>query len=114
MTFPPREPRRRLAVLTCMDARIDPARIFRLEPGDAHVLRNAGAIVTDDVVRSLELSRGLGVEEVAIVGHTDCAAVGAGVENVVRESVAAVARLGFAAVTPHVYDVATGTLRALD
>ncbi|MDW8339346.1 MAG: carbonic anhydrase, partial [Thermoleophilia bacterium] len=52
----PREPRRRLVVVTCMDARIDPLAIVGLELGDAHVLRNAGAVVTDDVLRSLAIS----------------------------------------------------------
>lgn len=69
----PRPPRRGLAVLTCMDARIDPLALLGLAPGDANVLRNAGARVTDDVVRSLVVAqRLLGVEEVLVVGHTDC------------------------------------------
>lgn len=68
-------PRLRLAVLTCMDARIDAYRAFGLHPGDAHVLRNAGARVTDDVIRSLVKSTNqLGVGRVAIVHHTDCGA----------------------------------------
>ena len=65
----------RLAVVTCMDARIDDYRAFGLHPGDAHVLRNAGARVTDDVIRSLVKSTNqLGVTRVAIVHHTDCGA----------------------------------------
>jgi carbonic anhydrase len=68
-------PRRGLAVVTCMDARIDTYRIFGLEPGDAHVLRNAGARATDDMVRSLVKSTNqLGVERIAVVHHTDCGA----------------------------------------
>lgn len=110
MIFPPREPRRRLAVLTCMDARIDPIRVLGLDVGDAHVLRNAGAIVTDDVARSLEVSRTMGVEEVVVVGHTDCAAFPEGVEDAVREAVRALEALGFHA-DGRVYDVATARLR---
>lgn len=56
-----------------MDARIDPARILGLAPGDAHVLRNAGGVVTDDVIRSLAVSQHLlGTVEVAVIMHTDC------------------------------------------
>ena len=69
----PAEPARRLAVVTCMDARLDPARFLGLAPGDAHVLRNAGAIVTDDVLRSLAISHHLlGTQEVVVIGHTQC------------------------------------------
>lgn len=68
-------PKLRLAVLTCMDARIDAYRAFGLHSGDAHVLRNAGARVTDDTIRSLVKSTNqLGVTRVAIVHHTDCGA----------------------------------------
>jgi carbonic anhydrase len=68
------QPTRRLAVLTCMDCRIDPLAALGLTLGDAVVLRNAGAHYSDDVVRSLRLARGLGVAGVDVVGHTDCAA----------------------------------------
>ena len=69
----PARPARKLAVVTCMDARIDPTRILGLEVGDAHVIRNAGALVTDEEIRSLAVSqRLLGTEEVALIGHTDC------------------------------------------
>ena len=68
-------PRMKLAVLTCMDARIDTHGALGLVEGDAHVLRNAGARVTDDVVRSLIKSvHQLGVERVLIMHHTDCGA----------------------------------------
>jgi carbonic anhydrase len=70
----PREPARQLAVLTCMDCRIDPLGALGLRFGDAVVLRNAGAQWSDDVARSLELSLGLGVTRVRVVAHTDCAA----------------------------------------
>ena len=66
-------PARHLAIVTCMDARIDPQHAFGLELGDAHVLRNAGAVVSDDVLRSLVLSqRLLGTTSVAVMAHTDC------------------------------------------
>ena len=62
-----------MAILTCMDARIDPARVLGLEPGDAHVIRNAGGIVTDDVLRSLSISQHqLGTEEIVVIQHTQC------------------------------------------
>jgi carbonic anhydrase len=73
---PEREPARQLAVLTCMDCRIDPLGALGLGFGDAVVLRNAGAQWSDDVVRSLRLSRGLGVTRVQVLAHTDCAAYG--------------------------------------
>ena len=65
-----------LAVLTCMDARVDPLPALGLAAGDAFVLRNAGAQWTDDVARSLQLARGLGVTRVRVVAHTDCYAHG--------------------------------------
>lgn len=69
----PSAPRKRVAVVTCMDPRIDPARLLGLERGDVHVLRNAGGVVTDDTIRSLAISqRKLGTEAVALIHHTDC------------------------------------------
>ena len=69
----PRQPRKKLAVVTCMDARLDPARFLGLEPGDAHVIRNAGGIVNDEAIRSLVISHHLlGTQEAIVVGHTDC------------------------------------------
>ena len=71
----PGPPKLRVAIVTCMDARIDPVQIFGLERGDAHVLRNAGGVVTDDVIRSLVLSqRFLGTQEVMLIHHTRCGA----------------------------------------
>ncbi|WP_208028089.1 beta-class carbonic anhydrase [Rhabdothermincola sediminis] len=65
---------RGLAVLTCIDSRIDPLAMLGLKPGDAKIIRNAGARVTDDALRSLVLAANLlGVERVCIVHHTDCA-----------------------------------------
>src|SRR5881227_1689174 len=69
----PMPPARHVAVLTCMDARIDPARMLGLEEGDAHVIRNAGGVATDDAIRSLAISQHLlGTEEVLVVQHTRC------------------------------------------
>jgi carbonic anhydrase len=66
-------PARKLAVIACMDARLDPSRLLGLREGDAHVIRNAGGVVTDDTIRSLSISqRLLGTEEVVLVQHTDC------------------------------------------
>jgi len=68
-------PARNLAVVTCMDARIDPLAILGLEAGDAHVMRNAGARVTSDVLRSLVKSvNQLGVRRIVVMHHTDCGA----------------------------------------
>jgi carbonic anhydrase len=56
-----------------MDARLDPAKFLGLEEGDAHVIRNAGGIVTDDALRSLVISHNLlGTEEILVIGHTEC------------------------------------------
>ena len=69
----PMPPARRFAVVTCMDARLDPAKFLGLEEGDAHVIRNAGGVVTEDVIRSLLISqRLLGTEEIILIHHTAC------------------------------------------
>lgn len=66
-----------VAVVTCMDARIDPFGLFGFTRGDAHVVRNAGGIVTDDVLRSLALSQHeLGTHEILVVAHTECGLLG--------------------------------------
>jgi carbonic anhydrase len=66
-------PAKKVAVLACMDARLDPARILGLEIGDAHVIRNAGGVVTDDAIRSLAISQHLlGTGEIVLIQHTDC------------------------------------------
>jgi carbonic anhydrase len=138
-----RPPARRLVVLTCMDARFDPLVALGLELGDAHVLRNAGAVATDDVIRSLAVStRLLGTREVAVIGHTDCGMVDftnediragiavegvdasgvefypfADVEETVRASVERLRRepllAGGTDAAGFVYDVASGRLREL-
>jgi carbonic anhydrase len=66
-------PAKHVAVLACMDARLDPARALGLDEGDAHVIRNAGGVVTDDAIRSLAISqRLLGTNEIILIHHTDC------------------------------------------
>ena len=72
----PLPPARKVAVLACMDARLDPARALGLEEGDAHVIRNAGGVVSEDAIRSLVISqRLLGTEEIILIHHTDCGMV---------------------------------------
>jgi carbonic anhydrase len=69
----PMPPGRKFAVVTCMDARLDPAKFLGLEEGDAHVIRNAGGLVSDDAIRSLIISHHLlGTQEAVVIGHTDC------------------------------------------
>ena len=69
----PMPPDKRVAVLTCMDARLNPYGLLGLHEGDAHVIRNAGGVVTDDEIRSLAISqRLLGTEEIILIHHTDC------------------------------------------
>lgn len=76
-----------LAVVTCMDSRIDPLGMLGLQPGDAKILRNAGARVTDDVLRTLVLARFLlGVERVMVVAHTNCRMAG-GTEDDVHAAI---------------------------
>ncbi|MFI6101970.1 beta-class carbonic anhydrase [Lentzea sp. NPDC051213] len=138
------KPSLQVAILTCMDSRIRVFEIFGLKQGEAHVLRNAGGVVTDDAIRSLALSqRKLGTREVLLVHHTNC-----GLEmvteddfkdeleadtglrptwaveafKVVEQSVrGSMARLRHSAFIPHtdkirgfVYDVHTGELREVD
>ncbi len=69
----PLPPARKVAVLACMDARLNPYGLLGLDEGDAHVIRNAGGVVTDDEIRSLAISqRLLGTEEIILIHHTDC------------------------------------------
>jgi carbonic anhydrase len=134
-------PARRLAIVTCMDARIDVYAALGLENGDAHILRNAGGVITDDVIRSLAISqRRLGTSEIVLIHHTRCGmqtitddgfraelqeATGVApsfaiesfvdVDADVRQSIARVRRSPFLlhtdAVWGFVYDVDTGLLR---
>lgn len=94
-------------MVTCMDARLNVERILGLAEGDAHVIRNAGALVTDDVQRSLEASRALGTEEVVVLLHTDCAARTGDLEEAVRD---AAAEIG-GRVRGLIYDVESGSVR---
>ena len=139
-TMAPR-PRLRTVILTCMDARIDPSALFDLKPGEVHVLRNAGAHATPDVLRSLAISQALlGTTEVLVLGHTECGLLGQteeqvadaverasghrpgarmgsfpDLDNAVRESVQAIRDCQFLAhrdaVRGYVLDVREGTLR---
>jgi carbonic anhydrase len=69
----PLPPGKKVAVVACMDARLDPNGALGLHEGDAHVIRNAGGVVTDDEIRSLAISqRLLGTEEIILIHHTDC------------------------------------------
>jgi carbonic anhydrase len=69
----PLPPGRKVAVVACMDARLNPYGVLGLQEGDAHVIRNAGGVVTDDEIRSLAISqRLLGTEEIILIHHTDC------------------------------------------
>jgi carbonic anhydrase len=81
---------RRLAVLTCIDSRIDPLAMLGLEPGDAKIVRNAGARVTDDVLTTLVVARYLlDVERFMVIAHTDCRMVAASEDELhraIRES----------------------------
>jgi carbonic anhydrase len=112
------QPRRRLAIVTCMDARLDPLAMLGLSLGDANVIRNAGATVSDDVLRSLGAAvERLGVARVVLIGHTDCA--GHDSDASAAASVADGARRlrgampDFFGVDAFMYDVATGTLNPL-
>ena len=69
----PPQTRKQVAVVTCMDARLNVYEMLGLQHGDAHVIRNAGGVVTDDEIRSLAISqRLLGTEEIVLIHHTDC------------------------------------------
>ena len=101
-------PVRPVVLVTCMDARIDPALALGLVPGDAHVLRNAGGLVTDDVVRSLTISQhALGTREVMVVQHTNC-----GMHGLDENALAL--RIGAAAGIPPDTNVRFGAFTDLD
>jgi carbonic anhydrase len=69
----PLPPGRKVAIVACMDARLNPYGLLGLSEGDAHVIRNAGGVITDDEIRSLAISqRLLGTEEIILIHHTDC------------------------------------------
>lgn len=137
-------PTLRVAVVACMDARLLVSAALGLGPGDAHIMRNAGGVVTDDVIRSLAISQlRLGTREIMVIQHTDCG-LHAADETAVREQMRAVAgqdppfaigafadldasvraslaRVRSSPFIPHtdavhgfVYDVETGLLREVD
>ena len=140
----PLPPSKHLAVVACMDARLDVYRILGLQEGEAHVIRNAGGVITDDEIRSLAISqRLLGTKEVVLIHHTDCGmltftdeqfaqqlsdATGSRPEWVaesftdldgdVRDSIARITSSPFVAekgsVRGFVFDVATGRLREVE
>jgi carbonic anhydrase len=69
----PLPPAKKVAIVACMDARLHPTKVLGLQEGDAHIIRNAGGVVTDDEIRSLAISqRLLGTEEIVLIHHTDC------------------------------------------
>ncbi len=134
-------PARKLAVVACMDARLNPFEVLGLERGDAHVIRNAGGVITDDAIRSLAISQHLlGTEEIVLIHHTDCGMLSftdddfrermreatgeeptwtanafADLDDDVRESIRRLERSPFIArkdsIRGFVYDVDTGELR---
>ena len=117
----PREPARGLIVITCMDARIDPLAALGLRLGDAHVIRNAGATVSEDVLRSVHTSHTkLGTTHAVVMGHTDCAGHGSDAAAADAASDAA-RRLRSLGALPEsfgiealLYDVRTGVVTRLD
>jgi carbonic anhydrase len=137
----PMPPGRKLAVVACMDARLIPTRVLGLDEGDAHVIRNAGGVVSDDAIRSLAISQNLmGTREIVVIQHTGCGmlmptddhmkrrlmdAIGeepgwplhtfSDLEHSVRESVDRIRRDRFipnkGSIRGFVYEVETGRLR---
>jgi carbonic anhydrase len=140
----PLPPGRKIAIVACMDARLNPYGLLGLSEGDAHVIRNAGGVVTDDEIRSLAISqRLLGTQEIVLIHHTDCGMltftddefkrgiqdeVGikpewapesfTDLDEDVRQSIARIKASPFIpikdSVRGFVYDVHTGTLREVD
>jgi carbonic anhydrase len=136
----PLPPGKRVAIVACMDARLNPYGLLGLNEGDAHVIRNAGGVITDDEIRSLSISqRLLGTEEIILIHHTDCgmltfsdddfrndlqkeigikpewaAEAFQDLEEDVRQSIARIKASPFIprkeAVRGFIYDVSTGTL----
>ncbi len=99
-------PRLRTVILTCMDSRIDPAALFDLKPGEVHVLRNAAAHATPDVLRSLAVSQSLlGTTEILVLGHTEC-----GLHGQTEEQVAAAVKRA----SGHLPDMPMGVFADVD
>ena len=113
----PLPPAKGVAVLACMDARVNPYGILGLEEGDAHVIRNAGGVVTDNDIRSLAISQHLlGTSEIILIHHTECGMLTfTDLDQDVRESIARIKSSPFLPrkdnVRGFVYDVKDGTLR---
>ena len=80
----PPTPRKEFAILTCTDTRLNPIRIFHINVGDAEILRNAGNQITDDTIRSLSTAITNGVNEIVILGHTDCSLTKVSAQQVIR------------------------------
>ena len=116
------EPALCLVVLTCMDARLDPAALLGLRPGEAHVIRNAGGLVGRETLEALRLSRtALGTREVMVIHHTDCAALealgrgdAAAAVRAEVERVHSAAPGSWRSVRGFVLDLASGRLREVD
>ena len=107
----PAPPRRKLAVIACMDARLDVEDALGLAPGDAHIIRNAGGLATDDAIRSLVISQQiLGTDAVLIIEHTGCGLLSLDEPDVRRRLVG---RTGHEAEFPlHAFDDLEANLRA--
>ena len=76
-------PAMKVAIVSCMDSRFLPSRVLGIEEGDAHIIRNAGGVVTDDEIRSLAISQHLlGTEEIILIHHTNCGLEGVGEEPI--------------------------------
>jgi len=140
----PKPPKKQLAIVACMDARLDVHKILGLAEGDAHVIQNAGGVVTEDVIRSLLISqRLLGTREIVLIHHTDCGMLTfkddevrqqveqdtgirppfaleafADVDQDIRQSIARILASPLIptkdSVRGFVYDVRTGTLREVE
>ena len=140
----PLPPGRRIAIVACMDARLNPYGLLGLSEGEAHVIRNAGGVITEDGIRSLAISqRLLGTEEIILVHHTDCGMLtftdddfkrqvqeDVGIkpqwaaesfpdlDEDVRQSIARIKASPFIPISDNtrgfVYDVSDGTLREVD
>ena len=121
----PLPPAKHVAVVACMDARLDVYRILDLKEGEAHVIRNAGGVITDDEIRSLAISqRLLGTQEIILIHHTDCgmltwpAEAFPDLDEDVRQSIARINASPFVpnknSIRGFVFDVATGKLHEVE
>ena len=116
-----REPSRKVVVIACMDARVDPLGLLGLSLGEANVIRNAGAVVSDDVLRSLRASQSvLGTRRAVLLGHTDCAGHGsdAAAEAALADGIRRIRGTGAVpdsfGLEALMYDVNTGEIRPLE